>query len=225
MTTVADTIDIFVVEDYKLTRLGITSALRNDKTFNVVGDSESAEELLDNIGNYELDVVLMDIGLPGINGIEATAKLKEKSPDTLVIMLTSHQDEEEVLASLTAGASAYCMKDIPTDKLMGVIKEVSEGAIWLDPHIAQTAMKVFQNHTLGTKACSEDDGPVNPHNLTPKEHAVLSSMVDGMSNSEIAHKMGISVHTVKAHVSSILEKLSVYDRVQAAVKAVREKLV
>lgn len=216
-------IRVFVVEDYKLTRLGITSALRADDHFQVVGDAESAEELLTRVGELRLDVVLMDIGLPGMNGIDATVALKEKSPETLVIMLTSHQQEEQVLASLTAGASAYCMKDIPTEKLMDVIKEVQGGAVWLDPQIAQTALRVFQQNDFTPPAAEGE--PANPHNLTPKEHEVLAAMVNGFSNSEIAHQMGISVHTVKAHVSSILEKLAVYDRVQAAVKAVREQLV
>jgi DNA-binding NarL/FixJ family response regulator len=221
-------IRVYVVEDYRLTRLGIVSALKEAEHIDLVGDGESAEDFFRFLNTHDTDVVLMDIGLPGMSGIEAIGKLKTSHPNLSVIMLTSHDNEDEVLAALTGGASAYCMKDIPTEKLMDVIQEVHDGAVWLDPHIAQVALKLFQHKDVQdlaqntTSSPEEDD---NPHNLTPKEQEALSAIVQGKSNSEIAHEMGITVHTVKAHVSSVLSKLAVFDRVQAAVKAVREELV
>lgn len=218
-------IKVMVVEDYKLVRVGILSVLRKDEDLKVVGECESAEDALSLIKRERPDVVLMDLGLPGMNGIEATRKIKEFDSSIKVIILTSHDNEEEVIASLGSGANAYCLKDIPSSIFMNVIKSVHEGAAWLDPHIAQVALKLFSEEQ---KAAATLFTPTNSgagSNLTPREMKVLSLLVQGKSNSEIAHEIDVSVHTVKVHVSNILEKLAVYDRVQAAVKAVKEGIV
>ncbi len=218
-------IKVMVVEDYKLVRVGILSVLNKDEDLEVVGECESAEEALSLIKRERPDVVLMDLGLPGMNGIEATRKIKEFDGSIKVIILTSHDNEEEVIASLGSGANAYCLKDIPSSIFMNVIKSVHEGAAWLDPHIAQVALKLFseERRAASTTFTPSDSGAGS--NLTPREMKVLSLLVEGKSNSEIAHEIDVSVHTVKVHVSNILEKLAVYDRVQAAVKAVKEGIV
>lgn len=214
-------INVFVLEDYRLIRMGIVSALKDHPSITVMGDAETAEAALDALKHQEPNVILVDIGLPGMSGIEATPKIRELCPDAAIIMLTSSDDENQVLAALSQGANAYCLKDIPIDRLISVIQEVDAGAIWIDPKVAYAAMQVFQNAEPASQGPEEE----NPHNLTPKEQEVLKLLVQGQSNSEIAHEMSISIHTVKAHVSKILEKLAVYDRVQAAVKAVQENLV
>ncbi len=221
----AQAIKVFVLEDYRLIRMGIVSALQGNSAINVVGDAESAEKAFEQLPQCKPDVILMDIGLPGLNGIEATRKIRETQPDMGIIMLTSADDTDQVLAALSAGANAYCLKDIPIERLAGVIEEVNQGAFWLDPNVASAAMAVFQSGAIETTADEPSAAETNPHNLTPKEQETLELLVQGKSNSEIAHDMDISIHTVKAHVSKILEKLSVYDRVQAAVKAVQENLV
>lgn len=219
VTTPTKPVTVYVVEDYKLVRVGLLSVLRNDPRFKVLGESETAEDAITHILAMKPDVVLMDIGLPGMNGIEATARIREHAPDTRVVILTSHDDETEVLAAMSAGAHAYCLKDIPSEKMLDVVKTVHEGAIWLDPHIAQVALNLFSNNEPGKT--NED----LKRTLTPREHQILTMIVEGKNNNEIAELIHVSVHTVKVQVSSILAKLTVNDRVQAAVKAVKEGIV
>lgn len=218
------TINVFLVEDYELIRMGIASGLNADPRIHVAGDFSNAEDCLAAIPSAQPKVVLMDITLPGMSGIDMTKKILSDYPDIKVIMLTIDNDDKQVLAALSAGAHAYCLKDIPVEQLADVIEQVENGAFWLDPKIASVAMGVFQNIDTDKLSDEQSDDP-NPHNLTPKEHETLELLVKGFSNSEIAHEMGVTIHTAKAHISKIIQKLSVYDRVQAAVKAVQENLV
>jgi DNA-binding NarL/FixJ family response regulator len=131
--------------------------------------------------------------------------------------------EDEVLASLSAGANAYCLKEITSGRLIEVVKSVYEGAAWLDPAIASLALDMFSSGSIRPRVDSADARA--DLQLTERESQVLTLLVEGKSNSEIADDLSVSVHTAKAHVCSILQKLSVHDRVQAAVKAVKENLV
>lgn len=166
----------------------------------------------------------MDLGLPGMNGIEAMIKCKEMMFESKIIALTSHDRSEEVIAALSSGASAYCLKDIDPKKLADVVRDVSTGVCWIDPMVAQTALnslpKIDNVGFLPSK--SHSDGRVP---LTEREFEVLKHLVLGKSNTEIAKELIVSVHTAKAHVCSILQKMCVNDRVQAAVKAVKEGMV
>jgi DNA-binding NarL/FixJ family response regulator len=166
----------------------------------------------------------MDIGLPEMNGIEAMIKIREKSKDIKIIALTSHDREEEVRAALSSGANAYCLKDIDPEKLANVIRDVKSGVCWIDPVVADLALscipKVEDASIVGE--CCENHVKVP---LTEREYEVLKHLVDGKSNTEIAKELIVSVHTAKAHVCSILQKMCVNDRVQAAVKAVKEGMV
>ena len=233
MTTVVETekqtISVIIIEDFKLTRVGLRCALNANDDIKVVAESENATDGLELIKQHTPDVVLMDLGLAGMNGIEATVKIMEmnklnKDKDIKVIALTSHDREEEVIAALSSGAMAYCLKDIDPTKLADVIRDVKKGVCWLDPLIARKALNAFQKQeTLGIlKDKSTDEGRVP---LTDREFEVLKHLVDGKSNTEIAKELIVSVHTAKAHVCSILQKMCVNDRVQAAVKAVKEGLV
>ena len=176
------------------------------------------------IERHSPNIVLMDLGLAGMNGIEATLKVKEMNKDIKVIALTSHDREEEVIAALSSGAMAYCLKDIDPSKLADVIRDVVEGVCWLDPVIARKVLDAFpKQETLGIlRDKNSEEGRVP---LTEREFEVLKHLVDGKSNTEIAKELIVSVHTAKAHVCSILQKMCVNDRVQAAVKAVKEGLV
>ena len=228
MTAVVDTekqtISVIIIEDFKLTRVGLRCALNANEDIQVVAESETATEGLELIKKYNPDVVLMDLGLAGMNGIEATLKVKEMNKDIKVIALTSHDREEEVIAALSSGAMAYCLKDIDPAKLADVIRDVRNGVCWLDPLIARKALDAFpKQETIGIlKDKSSEEGRVP---LTDREFEVLKHLVDGKSNTEIAKELIVSVHTAKAHVCSILQKMCVNDRVQAAVKAVKEGLV
>lgn len=218
------TISVIIIEDFKLTRVGLRCALNANEDIDVIAESDNASDGLELIQRYKPDVVLMDLGLAGMNGIEATIKVKEIDRNIKVIALTSHDREEEVIASLSSGAMAYCLKDIDPSKLADVIRDVSEGVCWLDPLIARKVLDAFpKQETLGIlKDKSSEEGRVP---LTEREFEVLKHLVDGKSNTEIAKELIVSVHTAKAHVCSILQKMCVNDRVQAAVKAVKEGLV
>jgi len=225
MTAVAqNTINLIIVEDYKLTRMGLKSSLEEFEGIKVIAEAEDAEKGIMLIEKLKPEIVLMDLGLPGMNGIEATGLIKKDNPDLKVIILTSHEREEEVLASLGSGANAYCLKDIEPKALVNVIREVAKGACWLDPVIAKVALKLFpkpENTNITTKGHMLDARS----QLTERELEVLRLLVKGKSNTEIAKDLIVSVHTAKAHVCSILQKLCVDDRVQAAVKAVKENIV
>ncbi len=219
-----DTIKIVIVEDFKLTRVGLRCALNSNEDMDVVGESEDATQGLKIIERTKPDVVLMDLGLPGMNGVEAMLKIREWSNDIKIIALTSHDREEEVVAALSSGANAYCLKDIDPQKLADVVRDVAQGVCWIDPVVAQMALnslpKVENVGFLPNKSQSEGRVP-----LTEREYEVLKHLVAGKSNTEIAKELIVSVHTAKAHVCSILQKMCVNDRVQAAVKAVKEGMV
>ena len=218
------TISVIIIEDFKLTRVGLRCALNSNDDIQVVAESDNAIDGLNLIEKFSPDIVLMDLGLAGMNGIEATLKVKEMNKDIKVIALTSHDREEEVIAALSSGAMAYCLKDIDPTKLADVIRDVVEGVCWLDPLIARKVLDTFpKQETLGIlRDRSSDEGRVP---LTEREFEVLRHLVEGKSNTEIAKELIVSVHTAKAHVCSILQKMCVNDRVQAAVKAVKEGLV
>jgi len=222
--TSTDDVKVIIIEDYKLTRVGLKYALNEIENINVVAEAQNAEVGLELIKTHHPDVVLMDLGLPGINGLEATLKVKQIFPETHVIILTSHDREEEVIASLGSGASGYCLKDIDPVTLSNVIKNVAKGACWIDSNVAHLALKLFPKPE-NTEIMSSGHNMDNKTKLTERENEVLKLLVQGKSNTEIAQELIVSVHTAKAHVCSILQKLCVDDRVQAAVKAIKEGIV
>ena len=213
------TIKLCIVEDYNLTRTALKCSLASYEDIDVVADFEDAEGCLGYLISNSVDIIIMDLGLPNMDGLEATKIIKEKYPEIKVIIVTSHETDEEVLTALASGANAYSLKDIEFPDLHKVINLVIKGGIWLDPRIVQIAMKVFrQQQTQASKKDFEC-------NLTDREKEVLKLLSEGLSNSEIAEKLIISSHTAKVHVSNILSKLAVTDRVQAAVKAYQYNLL
>ncbi|MCD7879685.1 MAG: response regulator transcription factor [Candidatus Gastranaerophilales bacterium] len=219
-----DTIRVVIVEDYKLTRVGLKSTLNEYEHIDVIGEAEDAYEGIKIIQKEKPNVVLMDLGLPGMNGLEATIKIKEFSPETKVIILTSHERNEEVIAALGAGANAYCLKDITPETLSEVIKNVADGACWVDPGVSSAALNFFPKPENITLIQTQEVKDARAQ-LTERELEVLRHLVKGKSNTEIAKELIVSVHTAKAHVCSILQKLCVDDRVQAAVKAIKENII
>ncbi len=217
-------INVVIVEDYKLTRVGLRSTLNEYEHINVIGEAEDAAEGMEMIQKLKPDVVLMDLGLPGMNGLEATLKLKEQGCESKIIILTSHERGEEVIAALGAGANAYCLKDVSPETLSEVIRNVAEGACWVDPGVASVALNFFPKPENVSLIQSTDVQDARAQ-LTERELEVLKHLVKGKSNTEIAKELIVSVHTAKAHVCSILQKLCVDDRVQAAVKAIKENII
>ena len=208
-------ISLFIVEDYLLARVTCKKALEQFSDLEIKKDFETAEECIDALENEVVDVILMDIGLPYMTGIEATKIIKEKYPQTKIIMLTSHDNKEEIISSLASGANGYALKDISVEDLHKAIVETDKGCIWIHAKIAAIINNTFAN----TKIPQKQD-----FNLTSREKEVLALIAEGLSNTEIAERLIISAHTAKSHVCNILTKLSVTDRVQAAVKAIQYDL-
>ena len=217
-------INILLVEDHKLMRVGLKSLFEELEGLEVVSEAQTGKEAIEKYKIVHPDVILMDIGLPDISGIEATKKILELNGNAKVIMLTSHISEQEVLDSLHAGACAYVMKDINIEVLKMIIKTVKDGAMWLDPQV----VPILREKNCGVvppRQMSRAMFKEQHANLTQREYEVLKLVVDGKSNNEIAQELTISEHTAKAHVCNIIQKLVVDDRTQAAVKALKEGLV
>ena len=218
------TINVLLVEDQKLIRVGLKSLFEDQNKIIVSSEAQTGKEAVEKFKTVHPDVVVMDIGLPDISGIEATKRILEINNKAKVIILTSHLSEQEVLDSLHAGACAYAMKDISTDVLKMVIKTVTEGAMWLDPQV----VPILREKNCGVippRQMSRAMFKEQHANLTQREYEVLKLVVEGLSNNEIAQELTISEHTAKAHVCNIIQKLVVDDRTQAAVKALKEGLV
>ena len=209
-------ISVYIVEDYLLTRITYKKAFKDYPNINIISDFEIAEDCIEALEKQPVDVILMDLGLPYMTGIEATKIIHSKYPDIKIIILTSHENDNEVLSSLASGANAYALKDIDTQKLYNLICTVNEGSIWIDPRITKVVQKTFYK--------AEPISEKEDFNLTSREKEVLDLLVQGLSNTEIADRLIVSPCTAKAHVRSILTKLSVTDRVQAAVKATKYDL-
>ena len=218
------TTKILLVEDQKLMRIGLKSLFCDYPELEIVGEAVNGKEAIEKAKLIKPDVILMDLGLPDITGIEATKRILEHNNNIRIVVLTSHTTEEEVTASLQAGASAYVIKDIATDFLMNVIKMIKAGAMWLDPHVVPF-IRDKNSGIIPSRQLSRSVFKERHSNLTQREYEVLKLIVDGQSNSDIAKTLTISEHTAKAHVCNIIQKLVVDDRTQAAVKALKEGLV
>lgn len=217
-------IKVLLVEDHALMRVGMKHSLSIDGDIEVIGEAENGKISIELAEKLEPDVILMDIGLPVMDGIKATRIIKSNNPDIRIIILTIKDDDKDVFAALKAGADAYCLKDIPPEKLILAIKTVSDGTAWLDPAIAD---KVLRNIRL-TDYPQKPDEPkedIFNYGLTERELEVLSLVVEGLSNLEIANRLNIAETTTKTHIRNILQKLSVDDRTQAAIRALKDGLI
>ena len=213
-------INILIVEDHELTRFGLKTTFEGVDYVENIFEAESAESALEIFNENPIDVVIMDLGLPNMNGIEATKQIRSSNKDVKVIILTSHNDEKEVMNSLKAGANAYCSKEINPKRLVAVVQSVADGAAWFDPSIAHIVLKATTSSSkFDTDASGKD------YELTSREKQILKLMTEGYSNMEIAQLLVISINTTKAHVASILQKLEVDDRLQAALKALKNNIV
>ena len=212
--------NILIVEDHELTRFGLKTAFESCDFIEKIFEAESAETSIEIASDNEINLIIMDLGLPGIDGIEATRKIKALNKDIKIVILTSHNDEQEVLNSLKAGANAYCSKEINPKRLIQVVQSVLDGAAWFDPSISHIVLEA------ATKVPeTETQKPEKNYCLTSRETQILKLITEGYSNIEIAKELFVSINTTKAHVASILQKLEVDDRLQAALKALKEKLV
>ncbi len=234
-------VTVLIVEDNELMRQGLKTVLNSSSEFKVIGEAEDGEGAVKLALELKPDVIVMDIGLPYKNGIEATREIKQARPDVNIVMLTSHDNDDEIFAALSAGAQGYCLKDCASQRIKIALSSVSQGAAWIDPRIAQKVLAAFDGSRRDPYKSDEADVAGNVNNnaqsntgaaggnstdtLSAREKEVLKLMVDGASNKEISEKLIISISTVRTHVEHILEKLAVTGRTQAAVKAMKEGLV
>jgi len=220
--TSESTIKILLVEDHIMARMGTAMFIKSTEGFELLGQAEDGVQAIDLALRLKPDVILMDIGLPKIDGIEATRKIKGSGLDASILMLTSRESEEDVYADLSAGADGYIMKGSNLETLTSAIKSVSTKAGWLDPMIARIVLGSIQNNNAVEQKQKAEN---NSYGLTKKELEVLSLLSEGLTNQEISQKLVISISTTKAHVHNILQKLYLEDRTKAVVKAIKEGLV
>ncbi len=202
-------IRVAIVEDSRGTRESLTELLGHAPTLRCVGAHPSGEEALRQIPGKTPDVVLMDINLPQMNGIECVARLKEQMPKTQVLMLTTYEDGDLIFDSLRKGANGYLLKDMPPAELVQAIEDVHTGGAPMSPQIARKVVSHFQQIK---KPQSDMD------QLTKREEEILSLLAKGFFYKEIAEKMGVTIHTVKAHSHHVYEKLHVQSRTEAVLK-------
>ncbi|MEM7594934.1 MAG: response regulator transcription factor [Cyanobacteria bacterium P01_A01_bin.83] len=216
---------VLLVEDDPLMQLGLEQFFAKHAQYIVVGQASNGYQAVEMSLKLKPDLVIMDIGLPQMDGIEATKQIKTNLPDTAVIMLTSHRSQTETIASLASGADAYCLKSTSLKGLLTAIAAAKEQAVYLDPNVARQVVKQLQ-FTKTNDCDREASGRHRPiGQLSARELEVLHLIVDGKTNSEIADLLYLSLSTVKTNIRSIMNKLAVNDRVQVAVVALRSGLI
>ena len=221
-------IKVLLVEDHKMVRLGLSLVFDNTEDIELVGEAETGKMGVQMASKLNPDVVLMDVGLPEMDGIQATELIKKMNPNTRVLIFTSRESEDVVFDALAAGADGYIMKGANEEQLISAIKAVSEGTAWLDPAIARLVLSSVKKQsapTVKSETTVQNKDAKNLYGLTGRELEVLALIVEGLDNSQIAKELVITLHTAKAHVHSILQKLCAASRTQATVLAMKEGLV
>ncbi|GAB3056874.1 response regulator [Virgibacillus ainsalahensis] len=217
--------EIVLIDDHKLFREGVKRILEFEPTFDIVAEGEDGAEASKLVKEHKPDVVLMDINMPNVNGVQATADLVRFFPDTNVIILSIHDDESYVTHALKTGAQGYLLKEMDSDALIEAIKVVSDGGSYLHPKVTHNLVQEYRR--LARENTSNfSDGSIEYrkplHLLTKRECQVLQLLADGKSNRAVADSLYISEKTVKNHVSNILQKMNCNDRTQAVVSAIKK---
>lgn len=217
-------IRLLIVDDHPLFRAGLEQIMEYEDHITIVGQSDNGQLAIEDTRRLSPDVILLDVNLPGgMNGLQVARKIRTERPNTPIIILTAYHDIEQVVHAISVGASSYCPKDIKPETLIKIIETVRQGYFVIE----QTRMSKEQRdkwlgeqirHLSGPYTI---DGEEHYSPLSPRETEILKHVTQGMSNKEIAYKLGISQQTVKNHMTSILKKLNVDDRTQAAITAIR----
>lgn len=223
-------IKVLLVEDHTMTRLGLSLVLEKADKISIAGEAEDGQKAIELAKSLKPDVILMDIGLPYVDGIEATRQIKEAQIASKILIFTSRDSEDDVFSALKAGADGYIMKGASESQMVSAITAVNEGTAWLDPAIARLVLSNVQRQEKTINVVQEQPTCIskntkNTFGLTDRELEVLGLIVEGLSNPQIAERLVVTKSTAKAHVHSILQKLYVADRTQAAVYAMKEGLV
>ena len=218
-------INVLLVEDHELYRMGLSMLLEKADGITLCAEAADGAEGIKKARELNPDVILMDIGLPNIDGIEATGRIKDFNPDVKILIFTSRDSDNDVFEAFKAGADGYIMKGATPEQTISAIKSVYEGIGWIDPAIARLVFSNLQRPEKQIISTPEIKKSTNSYGLTERELDVLELMVEGLSNPQIADKLVITRATAKAHVHSILQKLCVSSRTQATVTAMKEGLV
>ena len=220
-------IRVLIVEDHDMARMGLSVVLGNNPNIEVAGMSADGQEGVDKALELLPDVVVMDIGLPTIDGIEATKRIKLSNSNIKVLMYTSRDSEDDIFDSFQAGADGYITKGATSEQTVAAVIAVSEGAGWLDPAIAKVVLTNIRRGSASNERRGEINYKLgkNLYGLTEREMEVLALIVDGLTNPQIAEKLVITISTTKTHVHSILQKLYVNTRSKAISMAMKEGLV
>lgn len=220
-----DVIKVLVVDDHDIVREGLRRILEKRDDIELVGEAVSGEEAIDLVKKRNPDICLFDIQLPGMNGIELTARAKEIRPDCEVVVLTMFDDREVATQAIKAGAIGYLLKSSANDRLLDAIDAAHRGESLIAPPVARKLVEVLAE--LPEEADSPDEVMRSePYNrLTPREMEVLKLIAESLTNRDVARRLYISEHTVKAHVKAIFRKLQIDDRTQAIMMAVKDGLV
>lgn len=211
-------IRVLIADDHVFYREGVRALLANSPDITMVGEASSGEEVIARTAELLPDVILMDLKMPGINGIDATRRIHESHPKTGVLVITMFDDDDSVFAAIRAGARGYLLKDADKDELVRAIIAVDRGEAIFSPAIAGRMMDYFSHSPKTEQSKASSDFP----DLTEREREILELIAQGHNNSAIANRLSLSVKTVQNYVSSILNKLQVVDRYEAIVRA-REK--
>lgn len=209
---------VLLVDDQALLRMGFRLVLEAEDDLEVVGEASDGRTAVEQVGALRPDVVLMDVRMPGMNGIEATGQIVAAHPETKVLILTTFDLDEYAFAALRAGASGFLLKDARPADLVAAIRTVASGDAVVSPRVTRRMLELFADHLPRTAAPSSTVDP-RIAELTPRELEVLRAIAEGLSNAEVAERFFLSEATVKTHVGRILAKLGVRDRVQAVVLA------
>lgn len=211
-------INVVIVEDNKNIREGLAALINGTEGFKCQGAYSDCESFLKDIDSLKMDVVLMDIALPGMNGIEGVKKAKKINPDINILMLTIYEESEIVYEAICAGAYGYLVKKTPPSRLIDAIREVYEGGSPMSSRIARQVITSFQTFQDARTVDSQ-------YNLSPRELEVLKHLAEGSNYQEIADELFISVDTVRHHIRNIYKKLQVHSQSEAVAKAIRKKII
>jgi len=214
---VTEAISVLIVDDHRVVRQGVRAFLETQPGIMVVAEADSGEASIQLVQEHAPDVVLMDLVMPGMDGVETTRQVKKVSPRTQIIVLTSYHQDEYIFPAIRAGALSYLLKDAQPEELANAVRKAANGEAVLHPRVAARVVQELHG--------ARQDSPNPFTELSDRELEVLRLIADGMNNADIAEQLVISEKTVKSHVSNILSKLHLGDRTQAAVYAWREGVV
>jgi DNA-binding NarL/FixJ family response regulator len=210
------TLGVVIIEDMRDVREGLSVLINGTSGFRCTGAYRTMEEALAQITPQRTDVILTDIGLPGMSGIDGIRALRERMPDVPILALTVYDNDTQVFRALCAGASGYLLKNTPPSRLLESLKEVAAGGAPMSPEVARRVLRLFREYQPSAQA---------DYHLTPQEYELLKLLVDGHHKKTAAAALGISINTVSFHLKHIYEKLQVHSKTEAVAKALRERII